>query len=297
MTRSFSVPNEFAPLAHVVMGRAAGYHRDPARVEVVNGLQGETFATRGAPSEAQLAAEFDSFTATMQAAGVTVHIPDLADESVQDQTCPRDIGFVLGDTFVTAGMRNASRVQEVDAIARLLAGFDGPRISVPEGVALEGGDVIIDGDTLYVGCGQRSDPAGAEFLRQSFGTDFNIVPIPTQSDPNGEDILHLDCTFNPLGLGHALIYPGGIIEVPAQLHERHKLIEVTRAEARALATNVLSIAPDHLIARSHPDCTRVNGLLRAAGYTVSEINFDGVPGTGGSFRCATLPLHRRADRR
>ena len=69
---------------------------------------------------------------------------------------------------------------------------------------------------------------------------------------------------------------------------------VSREEAAALATNVLSIAPDTVIARAGPECARVNGELRKAGYAVLEIPFDGVPSTGGSFRCATLPLQRTA---
>ena len=51
-------------------------------------------------------------------------------------------------------------------------------------------------------------------------------------------------------------------------------------------------ANDHVIARDHPDCARVNDTLRKAGYRVEELRFDAVPSTGGSFRCATLPLNR-----
>lgn len=291
-TVTFDVNNEYDRLRHVVIGRIEGYHRDAARVEIVNEKQRRLAEEQGYPSLEQLLTEYAAFRAALEATGVTVHEPALAPPSVQDQTCPRDIGFVIGDVFVAAGMRYESRVAELDPLRPLLATCLGETLAVPGGIALEGGDVIPADDHLFVGVGQRSDAAGAEFLRQAFSARFEVVPLPTSSLADGEDVLHLDCTFNPLGLGHALIYPAGLKEIPAVLRARYDWIEVDRAEAAALATNVLSIAPDKLIARADPACARVNAALRAAGYDVVEVPFDGVPSTGGSFRCATMPLQR-----
>ncbi|HMB75808.1 MAG TPA: arginine deiminase family protein [Kiloniellaceae bacterium] len=289
---AFDLQNEYAPLRQVVLGRIEGYHRDPARVEVVNEKMRQLAAAEGYPEVTQLRAEYGAFQAAMEAAGVQVHLPALAAETVQDQTCPRDIGFVVGRTFVAAGMRYQSRRAELDPLRPLLARCSGESLAVPDGIALEGGDVILADDLLFVGCGQRSDAEGAAFLQQHFGGRFEVVPLPCTSLAAGEDVLHLDCTFNPLGLGHALIYPPGLKDIPAVLRDRFDWIEVTRAEAAALATNVLSVAPDKVIARDHPACARLNAALRQAGYDVIEVPFDGVPATGGSFRCATLPLQR-----
>ena len=292
---ALNIRDEFAPLTQVVLGRAEGYHRNPERVEVVNATQARTAEDQGHPTEAELIPEFKAFQDAMTRHGVSVHIPDLAPGSVQDQTCPRDIGFVIGETFVRAGMRHASRIEEIEGIEPLLARTQGRMVPVPDGIALEGGDVIVAGPRVYVGHGQRSDIEGAAFLAARFGTDWEIVPIPTRWGQTDADVLHLDCTFNPLGLGHALIFPDGMAEIPVAIREEYQWLEVTFAESCALATNVLSIAPDTVLARDHPDCARVNGLLRKAGYTVIELGFDAVPGTGGSFRCATLPLERPGD--
>lgn len=288
----FQVATEFGHLTHVILGTGEGYHRDPSRVEVVNETHAATLGTSGHPSPARVQGDFTNARAALEAAGVHVYQPELAPESVQDQTCPRDIGFVIGDTFVEAGMRSPGRTEEINGIRTILAGWSGPQVSVPRGLALEGGDVVVDGDLVFVGIGQRSDRAGAEFLARHFAGTHRIIPLPTTPLAQGEDVLHLDCTFQPLGLGHALIYPAGLTAIPPEIHDRYNWIEVTRDEAAALATNILSLAPDHLIARSHPACARVNTALRAAGYRVTEVEFDAVPSTGGSFRCATLPLHR-----
>ncbi len=286
----FCVQSEYDPLVHVVMGLGRGYHRDPTRVEIANSTHQKTLDAMGHPTERQVVEEFAGFKAAMEAAGVQVHEPDLAADTVQDQTCPRDIAFVIGDTLVIAGMRHAGRVDEIDAVRGILAGFDGPQIAVPKGLTLEGGDVIVHRDVVFVGAGQRSDPEGTAFLIEQF-PDHDVIAVPTKGLSEGEEVLHLDCAFNPLGLGHALIYPEGLAQIPNEMRG-FDWIEVTREEAQALATNVVSVAPDRIIARDHPSCARVNAELRRAGYRVDEVTFDAVPSTGGSFRCATLPLTR-----
>ena len=108
---------------------------------------------------------------------------------------------------------------------------------------------------------------------------------------HGEDVLHLDCSFLPVGDGHALIYPGGMREIPAAVRDTYELIEVTREEQQRLGTNVLSIDPYTVV--SQPTSTRINAEMRERGIEVIEVPYSEPPKTGGSFRCCTLPLHRR----
>lgn len=287
-----NIENEFDRLTHVVVGTARGYHRNAARVEVVNETQRNTFDRGAFPTEKSLLVEFSAFKQALTKNGVQIYEPELAPETVQDQTCPRDIGFVIGNVLVIAAMRNYSRKEEFAGISYLLDLWQGRVLEVPKNISLEGGDVIIDQGCIFVGVGQRSGSAGLEFLRANFGDQYKVVPMPCRSAADGENILHLDCTFQPLGLGHALIYREGLETIPSEISNNYSLIPVTRSEADALATNILSIRPDALIARSTPECARVNGELRKHGYHVIEVQFDLVPSTGGSFRCATLPLRR-----
>ena len=75
--------------------------------------------------------------------------------------------------------------------------------------------------------------------------------------------------------------------------KQYEWIMVDAVEREHLATNVLSLSPNTLIARKSFSSARVNGILRELGYTVEEVVFDGVPATGGSFRCASLVMNRR----
>ena len=159
----------------------------------------------------------------------------------------------------------------------------------PEDLVIEGGDVIVDRGKVFVGIGQRTTLAGAAWLMQLV-PDFEIVPVDLNGLADGEDVLHLDCSFLPVGDGLALIYPDGMRDIPATLRETYDLIEVTREEQQMLGTNVLSLAPGCVVSRE--DSTRINAELRARGIEVVELPYSEPPKTGGSFRCCTLPLHR-----
>ena len=76
--------------------------------------------------------------------------------------------------------------------------------------------------------------------------------------------------------------------------KKKEWVEVDDIEREYPATNILSINPDTVIARDHPYGARVNRVLKEHGFNVEEITFDGVPATGGSFRCASLVLSRVA---
>ena len=152
------------------------------------------------------------------------------------------------------------------------------------------GDVILlDAQTVLVGHHLRSNRRGFEFLEQYLSPlGYRVHAVPHRQ-------LHLDCCLNPLGRGHMLMHRDSLYDLDAEteaLLGRYDWISVDAVEREYLATNVLSIDPDTIIARDHPACARVNEALVARGYTVEAIEFDGVPATGGSFRCATMPLRR-----
>jgi N-dimethylarginine dimethylaminohydrolase len=188
-------------------------------------------------------------------------------------------------------MAVASRAHEIRTIEQHLSGIEVSKIiRPPDGCLLEGGDVVVlDGTTVLVGFNQRSNREGYAFL------DAFLAPLGIEVVPVQHQQLHLDCCLNPLGLGHLLIHPDSL---PAndenvwKTLQRYAWLQVDDAEREHLATNILSIDPGTVIARDHESCRRVNRMLGDAGYRVEAIGFDGVPATGGSFRCASLVLTR-----
>lgn len=283
--------NETDPLKTVIIGRYEGYRANEAYVEVVNESQ-----KRGLPTENELKPEFDQFRSELEKRGVEVLIPDYVGEFVYDQLTPRDIGITIGHKFVIANMVKRSRRYEVAGIFNYLnqATGPGPPILIPSerDMLLEGGDIIVQNGRIYVGISQRTNQQGFEFLQHHFSRDFEVIPVHCRRLEEGEDVLHLDCTFNPVGKYHALIYPNGFREIPPSIRQNFDWIEVTYEEQEMLSVNVLSLDEQTVVVRDHPKCERVNREMETIGLEVIRLPFDGAPRTGGSLRCCSLPLVR-----
>lgn len=280
------VDSETGPLRRVIIGRADTF----VMPEPINPKQEIFHADHPErPLRETLCAEFDAFQRVLDAHGVEVLVPDPVD-GVPDQLTPRDIGFVVGDTFVVSRMTAESRRREWRGIEPIIDRLPPQRvIRVPLEVTVEGGDIVLDKGTLYVGVSERTDMPGAEFLRDRFGEHYHVEIVKLRKRAEGHDILHLDCAFVPVGENHALVYAPGFRTVPDRIRA-YEWIEIDAEEQFHLGTNVLSISPSCVISRD--SARRINDELRTIGLEVIELAFDDTPKGGGSFRCASLPLER-----
>lgn len=289
--REFRQHNETDALKTVIIGLAEGYRKVDAYLEIHNENLKEGF-----PDREDLIVEFEDFVKVLKERNIEVLRPDYVGKFVYDQLTPRDIGVTIGNKFVICNMKLSSRRYEVAGIFKHILQMEGsePNILLPPqyDILLEGGDIIVDKGFIFLGISQRSNQKGLEYLQAEFGHDYHVVPVYCSSLKEGENVLHLDCTFNPVGEDMALIYPDGFKEIPKEIKDNYRWIEVNHEEQSELATNVLSIDKKTIIARDHPVCKRVNGELRKAGFEVIEVKFDGAPSAGGSFRCCSLPLIR-----
>ena len=296
------IDDEFSKLRRVVIGLGAPYQTDKEQMAsemsefpfVPNTARKPEVLALTYPTEDILLPEYADYVGVLERYGVEVLRADPAVAYSFDYTCPRDIGFVIGDIFVVANMAVPSRADEIRTVQHLLADVDTHKIVQPPATALlEGGDVILlDAKTILVGINQRSNLEGFTFLN-----DY-LTPLGYQVLAVTHRQLHLDCCLNPLGRGHLLIHPEsleGNDDATWRVLKSLSWIRVDAVEREHLATNVLSINPDTIIARNHIACARVNQAIRDLGYRVEEIGFDGVPATGGSFRCASLVLCRTAE--
>jgi N-dimethylarginine dimethylaminohydrolase len=201
-----------------------------------------------------------------------------------EQVFTRDIGFTLGQTIFVAELASEVREGEQNVFKQWL---DDEEISYYNlaNDHIEGGDVIIDRDTIYVGLSNRTDRKAAEHL-DSLLTQFKVIPIPFK-----EKYLHLDCVFNVVSRDIALIYPDALTKENIDLFSsRYDLIEVTEEEQFTLGTNVLAIGNNKIL--SLPVNKKVNKQLRERGFDVIEVDITEIIKSGGSFRCCTLPILR-----
>lgn len=204
-------------------------------------------------------------------------------EQFPEQVFTRDIGFTVGDDIFVAEMASDIRKGEEEALEEWLDDEDIAFQTTTNRV--EGGDVIVDRGTLFVGISSRTSIEAAEKLKDDL-PDYTIIPIPFD-----EKYLHLDCVFNILSPEVGLIFPRafdpGIVDM---LAATYKLIEVSEEEQFTMGTNVLSIGNKKVF--SLPQNKQVNARIRAHGFEVIEVDFSEIIKSGGSFRCCSMPINR-----
>ena len=201
------------------------------------------------------------------------------------QMYTRDTGFVIGERLYYAPRRELpEREGEIDLLRQSLpALLDNDVVEITQG-RIEGGDVLVDQGIAYVGLSTRTTPDAVEEL----GNHIEVIPLYL-----GPNVMHLDTRMTILPGRRLLIFPGAFrADDLAMLHDRFTLIEVTKAEARAMGTNVFVINPETVVV--HTGHARVAQVIEAAGLRAERVEYSEPNALLGSFRCSTMPLVRAA---
>ncbi len=230
--------------------------------------------------------QHDQFCEVLRKNGIElVELP--AYQEYPEQVFTRDIGFTIGSTVFISELRHQIRKGEKKFLKTWLQQH---QLAFQELTAsIEGGDVVLDGGTVFVGISQRTSEAAVQELSDLLnGYTIKMLQID-------HPYLHLDCVLNFLSEEEALIFSPAFSKKDAQwLEERYRLIEVTPEEQFSLGTNILSLGKKRVI--SLPVNKQVNTSLRERGYLVEEVDFSEIIKSGGSFRCCSMPLLRENNR-
>jgi N-dimethylarginine dimethylaminohydrolase len=204
-------------------------------------------------------------------------------EQFPEQVFTRDIGFTVGEEVFVAEMASDIRKGEEEALEEFLEDEDIPYQTTEDRV--EGGDVIVDRNKIYVGISSRTSEEAVRKLQRDL-PKHDIIRIPFN-----EKYLHLDCVFNILSPEVGLIFPEALsTDIVEMLSQQYKLIEVSPEEQFTMGTNVLSIGDGKVF--SLPQNEKVNTAMRSHGFEVIEVDFSEIIKSGGSFRCCSMPLER-----
>lgn len=302
------IKNETDQLRTVVLGIAKDLGNKPLLNEVFDAKSYESVQEDIYPDEADLIEEMAQFESVLLKHGVEVWRPENLPNV--NQVFARDIGFVIENTFFLSSII-PDRLEEQNAISFIQESLQPEQfIRVPENLYVEGGDVLVWNDYLFVGTYLGEDFKSYKTAR----TKFEIVDYLQQFFPNkkivGFDlhkndtdprvgILHLDCTFQPVGKDKAIIYKEGFRD-PAQyqflvdLFGEENLFHVTQEEMYWMNPNVFSISPNVVV--SERNFTRLNTHMREQWQIqVEEIAYREVSKMGGLLRCSTLPLYRNNE--
>lgn len=158
-------------------------------------------------------------------------------------------------------------------------------IKVPSNIYLEGGDIIVDNKTIYVGISERTTIDAITFLKDIFGEKYSIIPLKLKPK-----FLHLDVVFTIINPNLALIYKDGLESDSYELLDKYTKIEVTEQEQFELATNVIVIDPQTVIINSKHK--RIEEELKKYNLNIIPIDLTETAKDGGAFRCTTCPIER-----
>ncbi|MFN8522685.1 MAG: arginine deiminase family protein [Chloroflexota bacterium] len=274
----FGARSEYGRLRAAVVASPIGFR--PA--EVINVTQARYFGS-APPRVDAMVREHQGFMDLLSSRGVRLHWADPL-PCAPYQVNTRDVGVVVGDCFVRARMSRSIRAAEPDALPSSVGRLDGQRRSISDG-HLEGGDILLDGSTVWVGLGERTDERGAAELQHLLGDAFRIRCLAL-----APGVLHLDVVLTLLPRGLALVYPPGVASGLDQvLHEREP-IEVSHDEADRLGTNVLCLDERTIVVEASQ--LRITRTLEQKGLDVVTLPYSEIGKVGGSLRCTTLPLIR-----
>ena len=300
----FSINNEFGNLKKVVLGLGNDSGGVPKINEVYDPHSKKNVLEKNYPDENDIISNLNDFKNILLSHKVNVIEP--FNICSTNQVFTRDIGFVISDYFFISNVIK-DRSKEFEGISHILSSFNNDNIiSLPSNTSIEGGDVIVHNDYIFIGVSSEEDFNSKKVARtnlkavnflKSFFPNKKILcfELIKSDDLIEKNCLHLDCCFQPLGLGHVLVCfdafkNNGDIEIVKNLFGKKYLIELSKEEMWNLNSNIFSISKNIIV--STTKFTRVNKLLFSLGYTVEEVNFSSVAKMGGLLRCSTLPLIR-----
>ncbi|SEB52906.1 dimethylarginine dimethylaminohydrolase family protein [Paenibacillus sp. GP183] len=205
-------------------------------------------------------------------------------EEYPEQVFTRDIGFTIGQQLFVSHMGMGIRQGEDNILIKWLKDHAYPFHNLQQD-SIEGGDVMIDFNTVFIGVSGRTSKIAVKRVRELL-PDYTVIPIAIE-----RSYLHLDCVFNLLSPSEALVYSPALHQGDLKmLSARYELIDVTKSEQFTMGTNVLSIGGKRVF--SLPLNREVNRQLRERGFEVIETDISEIIKSGGSFRCCTLPIVR-----
>ena len=298
------VKNETSRLKAVILGTAQSNGQTPTIEEAYDPKSLEHIKAGTYPVEKDMIAEMEAFNEVFKKYNVTVYRPEIIEN--YNQIFSRDIGFVIDDVFIKANIL-PDRERELEAIQYVIDQMDQTKVvRPPEEVHIEGGDVMLYNDHIFIGTYKGSDykdfitartnMAGVQFIKDLFPhkivKEFDLVKSKIEPRDNA---LHLDCCFQPVGSNKGIIYKSGFREEAdymylVKLFGRENLFHIEREEMYHMNSNVFSI--DKNVVVSERNFTRLNNWLRDHGFTVEEIPYAEISKQEGLLRCSTLPLIR-----
>lgn len=298
-----NIDNEYSQLKNVLLGLANDIGRPPKESEAYDPRSLYHIKNRSYPQESELIKELENFYKKLIKHNVEVIRPENIINC--NQIFARDLGFIISKVFFLSNIV-PDRLDEIDGIKNLLEYFDVGVMKIPDYMHIEGGDVIVHNDKVFIGTYSeddyssfitaRTNKESIDYLKKII-TDKEIIPIDIKKSNTNifENTLHLDCCFQTISENKAIICPDGFkrkedVEFLIKLFGKTNIFLANKEESFLLTSNVLVISPEVIV--SDFRFNRLNKWLESNGILVEKVDYSNVSKMSGLFRCSTLPLRR-----
>ncbi|MCT3804796.1 dimethylarginine dimethylaminohydrolase family protein [Elizabethkingia anophelis] len=300
-----NIKNETGRLKSVVLGQPQSMGDTPELKDSYDAKSYQSIKKEIYPIEKDIISEMNAFEKVLHKYNVEVFRPEIIKD--YNQVFSRDVAFVIDDKMIISNIIE-DRSDEQEAYRKIFEKVPWRNIiNLPESAHIEGGDVIVWNDFLFVGTcysqdyrsfkTARTNEYAIEILKEYF-PHKRIIDLDLKKDDKNpkKGILHLDCTFNPVGKDKCIIYKDGFVEesdyqLLLDIFGEENCFTINNEEMVAMVPNIFSI--DHNIVVTDGSFTRLNQHLREQwNITVEEIPYREVSKMGGLLRCSTMPLVR-----
>ncbi len=299
------ITSETGRLRAVVLGWPYSPGKTPTLEETFDSKSYESVLHGVYPVEEDIIREMTAFEKVLKKYDVDVFRPSPVANC--NQVFSRDVGFVIDDKIIVSNII-PDRQEEIDAYEEIYRQIHYKRIyNLPEAVHVEGGDVILYKNYIFLGQYNfpdysqvktaRTNRLAVDYLKMIF-PERTIMPLnllKSDTDPY-QGILHLDCTFMPVGHDKAIIYRRGFMNPRDAQHlidifGEENVFEITTEEMYAMNSNVFSISENVVVVEEH-FYRLIKHLRDKWGMTVETVPYREISKMGGLLRCSTLPLRR-----
>lgn len=298
------IQNETSRLRAVILGTAKSNGPTPKPEDCYDPKSKQHVLAGTYPKEEDMIAEMETVSAILKKYDVTVYRPEVLED--YNQIFARDISFVIEDKIIIANIL-PDRKREVEATEYVWSTIEKKnRIILPDECHVEGGDVMLWNDYIFIGTYSGQDYPDYITARtnvQAVKAIQNLFPHKkvkafelrkSNTDPK-ENTLHLDCCFQPIGKDKAIIHKNGfLVEEEYQwlvdYFGKDNVFEISKDEMYDMNSNIFSISEDVII--SEQNFTRLNKWLRKKGFTVEVVPYSEIAKQEGLLRCSTMPLIR-----
>ena len=300
-----NIKNETGRLKSVVLGQPKSNGPIPTLEESYDAKSYHSIENGIYPTEEDIISEMSEFENVLKKYDVEVLRPSIIKD--YNQVFARDVAFVIEDKMIISNVI-PDRADEQEAYRKIFEKVEWRKIiNLPESAHIEGGDVIVWNDFLFIGTcfsedyrsykTARTNEYAIEILKEYFPKK-RIIDLDLKKNDRVpyQGILHLDCTFNPIGKDKCIIYKDGFVDesdyqLLIDIFGEENCFHVTAEEMFEMNPNIFSISPEVIV--SDKAFKRMNDFLRNEwNFTVEEINYREISKMGGLLRCSTMPLIR-----